>query len=253
MFDLTVTDEGVARLTLNAPERLNALRLEHWSGLAELATELATREGLRAVVLAGAGARAFSAGGDIKEFAQNRMSADAAAAYNAEVDAALRAIAAIPVPTIARIHASCFGGGLMMAMACDLRFAAPEASFCAPPAKMGFTYNAWALERLHALIGPGHSFDLIYTARTIDAAEARRMGLVNEVADTLDALVDERLAMMLRLAPLSHRAHKQLINQAPAPGSLEERALTDHLYDSQDYHQAVAAFRARRRPTFEGQ
>ena len=254
MFDLSIDeDTGVARLILNAPERLNALGLEDWRRLAQLGQELGRRADLRAVVLSGAGERAFSAGGDIKEFAEYRMGAAAAHAYNAEVDGALQALAAIPVPTVARIHAACFGGGLMMALACDLRFAGPAASFCAPPAKMSFTYNAWALERLYRLIGPAHTYDLIYTARTIDADEARRIGLINDLSEDLDDLLDQRLSAILKLAPLSHRAHKRLIADAPAPGSLAERDLTAHLYESQDYSEAVAAFSERRRPTFKGQ
>jgi len=148
MFDLHIQNDGIARLTLNAPQRLNALRLEHWSALADLADQLSLREDLKAVVIAGAGERAFCAGGDITEFSDIRMGADAGQAYNAEVDRALIALAAIPVPTIARIHQACFGGGSMIALSCDLRFAAPTARFCIPPAKMGFAYNALPLERL---------------------------------------------------------------------------------------------------------
>ena len=253
MFDLHIQNDGIARLTLNAPQRLNALRLEHWSALADLADQLSLREDLKAVVIAGAGERAFCAGGDITEFSDIRMRADAAQAYNAEVDRALIALAAIPVPTIARIHQACFGGGSMIALSCDLRFAAPTARFCIPPAKMGFAYNALPLERLAQLVGPGHALDLLYTARTIDAAEAARMGLVNDVAEDLDGLLNQRLLSILELAPLSHRAHKRVLNEAPAPGSLAERVLTDHLYDSLDYQEAVAAFTERRRPTFKGQ
>lgn len=253
MFDLSIEDSGVARLTLNAPERLNALALDDWRRLASLCHDLGRREDLCAVVIAGAGARAFSAGGDITEFAEIRMGAAAAQAYNAEVDRALQSLAAIPVPTLARLHGACFGGGLMIALACDLRFAASVAQFCVPPAKMSFAYNAWPLERLHRLVGPGHTFDLVYTARTIDAEEAHRIGLINAVADDLDALLQARLDDILKLAPLSHRAHKRLINEAPVPGSLAERTLTDHLYDSQDYAEAVQAFNQRRRPTFKGQ
>ena len=253
MFDLHIHDRGVARLTLNAPERLNALRQEHWVQLAELATNLAKEPDLRAVVIAGAGDRAFCAGGDITEFSDTRMGAEAAQAYNANVDRALIALAAIPVPTLARIHAACFGGGMMISLACDLRFTGVEAKFCIPPAKMGFAYNAWPLERLQRLVGPGHAFDLVYTARTLDAEEAVRIGLVNAVAKDLDALIEKRLTSILSLAPLSHRAHKRLLNEAPEPSSLAERAMTDHLYDSEDYQEAVAAFTERRRPSFKGQ
>lgn len=253
MFDLSIDDAGVGRLTLNAPERLNALGLNDWRELAHLGHSLGHRDDLRAVVIRGAGERAFSAGGDIKEFAASRMGAEAAHAYNAEVDRALQALAAIPVPTLACIHAACFGGGLMVALACDLRFAGPAASFCVPPAKMGFTYNAWALERLNRLVGPGHTFDLVYTARTFDASEAARIGLINDVAEDLDGRLNQRLDALLQRAPLSHRAHKRLISQAPQPGSLAERDLTDHLYESQDYSEAVDAFSNRRRPTFKGQ
>lgn len=253
MFDLYLQDDGVARLTLNAPERLNALRLEHWVQLSALASDLAAKPDLRAVVVAGAGDRAFCAGGDIKEFSEKRRGAEAAQAYNAEVDRALLALAAIPVPTVARIHAACFGGGMMISLACDLRFAGTSAKFCIPPAKMGFAYNAWPLARLQHLVGPGHAFDLVYTARTLEAEEAERIGLVNAVAEDLDALVENRLSSILALAPLSHRAHKRLLNEAPEPSSLAERAMTDHLYDSEDYQEAVAAFTERRRPSFKGQ
>lgn len=253
MFDLHIHNNGVAHLTLNAPERLNALRQEHWVQLASLATNLAKEPDLRAVVLAGKGERAFCAGWDIKEFSEKRMGAEAAQAYNAEVDRALMALAAIPVPTLARIHAACFGGGMMISLACDLRFAGEEAKFCIPPAKMGFAYNAWPLARLQHLVGPGHAFDLVYTARTLDAKEAAGIGLVNAVTDDLDALIENRLTSILALAPLSHRAHKRLLNEAPEPSSLAERAMTDHLYDSKDYQEAVAAFTERRRPSFKGQ
>ena len=254
MFDLHIQDDdGVARLHLNAPQRLNALRLEHWAALAALADNLAADDHVTAVVISGAGDRAFCAGGDITEFSDIRMGAAAAQAYNAEVDRALVALAAIPVPTIARIHQACFGGGSMIALSCDLRFAAPAARFCIPPAKMGFAYNALPLDRLRQLVGPAHALDLVYTARTIDAAEAVRIGLVNDVADDLDGLINQRLSAILEHAPLSHRAHKRVLNEAPEPGSQAECAITDHLYDSQDYQEAVAAFTERRRPTFKGQ
>ena len=258
MFDLSLSDDGhLARLTLRAPERLNALRRDDWRALADLLNQhVSPLPGLRALLIAGEGPRAFCAGGDIKEFSDIRLGADAAQAYNQDVDQALRALAAVPVPTLARIHASCFGGGLMLALACDLRYAAADAGFCAPPAKMGFTYNMVALERLEALVGPGACRDLLFTARTIDAAEALSIGLVNDVspdAAALDALLDARLAQILALAPLSHRAHKRLLDERPAPGSLAERHLTDHLYDSEDYRQAVDAFIHRSKPEFKGQ
>lgn len=252
MFDLSLTPDGTARLVLNAPDRLNALRKDDWSRLAALLNDLAARPEVRALVLQGTGDKAFCAGGDIKEFQALRMGAEAAQAYNAEVDRALAALQAVPCPTLARIHAACFGGGLMLALACDLRFAASTASFCAPPAKMSFTYNASALSLLVKLIGEGRAKDLLYTARTFGAGEALSMGLLNGVDDDLDRLVEARLEQILSLAPLSHQAHKRLLKEKPAPGSLAERVLTDHLYESQDYRAAVEAFAARQKPTFKG-
>lgn len=257
MFDLSFSFDGrLARLTLCAPERLNALRRDDWRALADLLSrEISPLRALRALLIDGAGDRAFCAGGDIKEFADIRLGADAAQAYNNDVDHALHALAAVPVPTLARIHASCFGGGLMLALACDLRYAAAQADFCAPPAKMGFTYNMSALKRLMALIGPGASRELLFTARTISAQEAMSLGLVNAVTDTitgLDALLDDRIAEIVALSPLSHRAHKRLLDERPVPGSLAERSLTDHLYDSDDYRHAVDAFINRSKPEFKG-
>lgn len=252
MFDLSLTSDGVAHLVLNAPERLNALRKDDWTRLAILLDDVAIRPALRALVLSGAGDKAFCAGGDIKEFQALRMGADAAQAYNAEVDRALAALQALPCPTLARIHAPCFGGGLMLALACDLRFAGPRATFCAPPAKMSFTYNASALDLLVRLIGEGRAKDLLFTARTFGAEEALSLGLLNGLEDDLDRLLDERLGQILSLAPLSHQAHKRLLNENPAPGSLAERVLTDHLYESDDYRAAVEAFAARKKPNFKG-
>lgn len=253
MFDLSLSNDGVASLVLNAPERLNALRKDDWTRLAALVAALSSEPKLRALLIKGAGEKAFCAGGDIKEFQALRMGADAAQAYNAEVDKALAAIVAVPVPTLAQIHASCFGGGLMIALSCDLRFAKTEASFCAPPAKMSFTYNASAIQLLVDLIGKGRAKDLLFTARTFGADEALVMGLLNGVSDDLDGLVEKRLGQILALAPLSHRAHKTILRENPEPGSLAERALTDHLYDSEDYRAAVEAFAARTKPTFKGQ
>ena len=117
---------------------------------------------------------------------------------------------------------------------------------------MSFTYNASALDLLVRLIGEGRAKDLLFTARTFGAEEALSLGLLNGLEDDLDRLVDERLGQILSLAPLSHQAHKRLLNENPAPGSLAERVLTDHLYESDDYRAAVDAFAARKKPNFKG-
>ena len=175
MFRLT-QDGEVARLALDRPEARNAIPASGW---AELARLLGTIEA-RLLVLSGEGG-AFCAGADLADFAA--MHADAGARFRQDMRAALDTLAALPIPTVARIEGACYGAGVALAMACDLRVAAAGARFAITPAKIGISYPQEDVRRLVALVGPGQAARLLFTAAAIDGAEALRIGLVD-----LDAL-----------------------------------------------------------------
>jgi enoyl-CoA hydratase/carnithine racemase len=174
MFDLRLAND-VARLTLRRPEARNAIPADQWRPLAAL-VQGAVAEGARLLILHGEG-RAFCAGADLKDFAAMRGDLEAAAAFREAMREGIDAVAALPVPTLAAIDGSCFGAGVALAMACDLRFAGTSASFAITPAKYGIAYPQEDVARLVGLIGQGQAARLLLAAVTIDAEEALRIGL----------------------------------------------------------------------------
>jgi enoyl-CoA hydratase/carnithine racemase len=186
MFDLRL-DDGVARLTLSRPDARNAIPVEQWRPLGALA-QGAVAEGARVLILQGEG-RAFCAGADLKDFGAMHGDLTAAAAFREAMREGIEAIAALPVPTLAAIHGPCFGAGMALAMACDLRFAGEGASFAITPAKYGISYPQEDVARLVALVGRGQAARLLLGAGTIDAEEALRIGLVDLPLSQLDAFM----------------------------------------------------------------
>lgn len=186
MIDLRFVG-AVARLTLDRPQARNALAVRHWQALADAAGEVAASDA-RLLVLSGSGG-AFSAGADLTEFPTFLDDSAARAAFRAAMRAGIDAVAALPIATIAWIDGPCFGAGVALAMACDLRIAAPGARLAITPAKMGIGYPQQDVARLVDLVGPGWASRLLFTGGAIDAATALRIGLVEEVLDTPDALI----------------------------------------------------------------
>ena len=180
MFDLQLSD-GVARLTLNRPEARNAIPVHGWRLLAEAARQ-AEADGARLLALEGAGV-AFCAGADLKDFAGLRGDAAAAAEFRQAMRDCIEAVAALTIPTAALIDGACFGAGVALAMACDMRFAGPKASFAITPAKYGISYPQEDVARLVRLVGEGQAARLLFGAATIHAEEALRIGLVVGRAD----------------------------------------------------------------------
>ncbi|HYJ53341.1 MAG TPA: enoyl-CoA hydratase/isomerase family protein [Allosphingosinicella sp.] len=189
MFRLTQED-GVARLTLDRPEARNAIPAEGWNQLRDTLAKVA---GARLLLVSGEGG-AFCAGADLSDFAAMRRDAGAAARFRVEMRAALDTLRALPVPTIAVISGPCYGAGVALAMACDLRVAAPSAIFAITPAKIGLSYPQEDVHRLVSLVGPGQAARLLFTGATIAAAEAWRIGLVELLGEDKDALVATILA-----------------------------------------------------------
>ncbi len=257
---IMVAREGaVATVTLNRPRQRNAINLAMWSRLIELAHELDADPQVLAVIFRGAGHTAFSAGADIAEFDTVRSNAAQAADYARTFDGALEAVAAIGKPTVSLIRGFCVGGGLELATATDLRIAADDARFGVPIAQLGIVVGYKEMQRLIALVGPGHAMDLLLTARLISATDALRIGLVTEVvaAEGVERIAFSLARRLCELAALSARWHKRIQQVVLTnPGLLgltpEEQALPYSCFDSDDFQEGRRAFLEKRPPHFKG-
>jgi enoyl-CoA hydratase/carnithine racemase len=244
---VVAVDGGVGRISIDRPAKRNALTVDMWHQLALICAELAADTSLRAVVLSGT-APSFCAGADI-----SALSADESVMREV-VAAAERALRELPVPSIAQISGHCMGGGSQLAIACDLRVADSTATFAVPPAKLGVIYPVSSIRALTELVGPAWAKRLIFTAGVIDADEALRIGLVEQVVapDQLDATVDALVAAMLPLSPMTQQATKQLVNLV-ADGGDADSAYEDWLSEwrsSPDGVEGPTAFLQRRAPEF---
>lgn len=254
------THDGVARLVLNQPHKLNAISLEMWQGIADALADFARDDAVRVVVVEGAPGDkpAFSAGADISQFADKRGDRDAIARYNRAVKAGEQALIDIAKPTIAKIHGYCVGGGLAVALCCDLRLASEDSCFGIPAAKLGLGYGLDALQPLVDLVGPSTAKEILFTAKRFTAAEALIMGLINRAvpAAQLDALVDDYTSTIAGNAPLTIKAAKQIIAQTLRDEATRDVALctklVDDCYTSGDYTEGRTAFMQKRKPRFRG-
>ena len=249
---------GIATLTLDQPDRLNAMTLAMWRALPDAVARAANDPDVRVLVLTGAGDRAFCAGADISQFGTARTGDDAVAAYDAAVAAGSAAVLQADKPTVAAIRGICFGGGLALAMACDLRFATAGSRFRLPAARLGLGYGFDALRLLVQRLGPTVAADVVLSARIIPSDEATGMGLVNQVwpAEALDARLAAYLAAIAGNAPLTLRAMKRGLRELARPDAAQDSAAVDALvaacFASEDYREGQAAFREKRDPVFRG-
>jgi enoyl-CoA hydratase/carnithine racemase len=227
-----------------------------WQAIPPAVAGLASAEGIRALVIRGAGNEAFAAGADIEEFASQRRDAVSAARYEAAHAAALAAIRNCPLPVIAEINGFCLGGGVAIAMACDLRIAGPSAQFALPPAKLGLAYPPDSLRDILSAIPADMAKELIFTGRRIGAEEALRIGLISRLARNTDDAVQELLSVMAENAPLSMRHAKAAINLLSGRSQLlswdDISTLSDACFDSQDFREGQSAFAEKRKPRFTG-
>ncbi|MBB4264447.1 enoyl-CoA hydratase/isomerase family protein [Roseospira visakhapatnamensis] len=248
-------DSGlVATVTLNRPDKLNALDLPMWRGLAEAFETLAEDEALRCVVLEGAG-KAFAAGADIGEFDTVRATAQQAKTYDVTLRRALTAVRECPAPVVARIDGACVGGGLELACQADLRVATTRSRFGVPIARISVVMAYPEIEAIQRLIGPARTAEILLEGKIVDADWALRAGLVNAVVEP-EAL-DETLAGMVERigqgAPLVARWHKRFIRRLVTPHPVSESEL-DECYDflaTADYVEGVDAFKGKRKPAFK--
>ena len=255
---LARTDAGVGTITFNQPEKRNAMSIAMWDGMAEALDVFAGDDAVRCVVLEGAGGKAFVSGADISQFEQSRSDADAQRQYNAKTSHGRERLAAFPKPVIAKIQGFCMGGGLGIAMACDMRIAGAGSEFGIPAAKLGIAYGFDMVGHLVGLVGPAHAHFILMTGGRLDAAEAERMGLINKVypAHALDAEIARITAAIAVNAPLSLRANKRTVRAVLAdPGQRDMTAIAadqDACFDSADYREGRRAFMEKRKPVFTG-
>lgn len=245
---------AVGTLIIDNPSRRNAMTADMYAAVRASVDELLSDARLRVVVVRGAGDDAFGAGSDISEFPTRRMG-DNAAAFDAAEHDAWTALSSIPVPVIAAIHGPCMGGGIAMALHCDIRIAADDATFAVPPARLGLAYPQAAVARLVDLVGPAQAKLLLYSARSFDAETALRIGLVQEVVAKreLNAQVDELVGQIARLAPLTHRSSKLGVDSLSDRELAAEAARAHQLcYASDDFREGVQAFLDKRHAAFEG-
>jgi enoyl-CoA hydratase len=247
-------DGAVATVTVNAPERLNALSTDLLEQLAAAFREVGADDDVRAVIFTGAGERAFIAGANIKEMATK--SRDEALVFARLGHAVASAIESLPQPVIAAVNGFALGGGCELALACDIRHCAENAVFAQPEVQLGIPPGWGGTQRLARAVGSGYAAEMIYTGKRVDAAEALRIGLVNAVHPQAELMAEVgKLAQAIAAAgPLAVRASKRLLGLtrgATAVGALGEEARTfADLFEGDEQREGMAAFVEKRRPAF---
>ena len=253
----SVTRDGaIATVTLNNPDRLNALTKAMWSALGTIMRELSADDALRCVVLRGAGEKAFAAGADISEFATERANSAQAREYGALIHETMQAVARCRHPTVAMIHGACVGGGLEIAAMCDMRICGESSRFGIPINRLGLTMAYGELQGLLALVGRTVALEILLEGRVFGAEEALQKRLVNRVVPD-EKVEEEAYALARRIAdgaPLVARWHKRFIERLSLTAKLSDAEWDEGFacFDTEDYRIGVDAFLKKEKPRFKG-
>jgi enoyl-CoA hydratase len=248
----------VGWLVFNNPARRNAVSIDMWEAIPKVLDCFERDPEIRVIVLTGTGDKAFVSGADVSQYEKQRSTAEGIQRYNEISSVATERLEACDKVTLAMIRGYCLGGGVNVALCCDLRLAADDARFGVPAAKLGLGYGAAALKNLLDTIGPAYALEVLITARQFDAEAARAMGFVHRVAPVagLEALVLEHCAMISENAPLTIRASKRIVREllksSPAFDAQACAALVRECFESQDYIEGRRAFMEKRKPVFQG-
>jgi enoyl-CoA hydratase len=253
---LVTRDADIATVTLNRPDKLNALTRDMWEQLGIAIRDLSADDSLRCIVLRGAGGKAFAAGADISEFATERANSRQARGYGNLIAATMRAVGVSRHPTVALIEGACVGGGLEIAAMCDMRICGDSSRFGVPINKLGLTMGYGELAGLLALVGRGTALEILLEGRVFEADEAFRKGLVNRVVPDSD-VEREAYALAKRIAagaPLVARWHKQYIERLSVRADIPPEEWDEGFacFDTDDYRSGVKAFLDKTKPDFKG-
>lgn len=252
------TEASTLHIRFNNPARHNALSVDMWEAIPALLAQAKQDEAIRLIVFSGAGDKAFVSGADISQFEDMRAAQEAVRHYEAMAETALMSIYQCAKPTLACIQGFCIGGGVNVAISCDIRIAADNAVFSIPAARLGLGYRYSALKNLVDLVGVGAAKDLFFTARRIAAPEALSLGLISRISppDALAALLSEYTSAMAANAPLTVHAGKKIIAEILKPSPELDRDLCQQLirdcFESEDYTEGRRAFMEKRKPVFRG-
>jgi enoyl-CoA hydratase/carnithine racemase len=261
MFDgkIEASKEGaVGWLVFSSPQRLNAVSYEMWQSIPEKIAFLVNDAGVRVIILRGEGDEASISGADISQFERVRSSEAGIADYDSATRRANEAILGCAKPTIAMIHGYCIGGGLGVALCCDLRLASTNARFAIPAARLGLGYGYGGIKRLVDVVGPSFAKEIFYTARQFNSDEAIAMGLINRVFSpaNLLAAVNDAARRIGQNAPLTISAAKLAIELAEGDWDGKDSSVVDNAvarcFASEDYKEGRRAFAEKRIPKFKG-
>jgi enoyl-CoA hydratase/carnithine racemase len=250
---------AVGWVVFDQPGRRNAINTAMWRGIAPAVKQFDADPQVRCVAFRGTGSEAFSAGADISEFETIRSKDSAVAEYDGLLDEVLHAIQDSRKPSVAMIHGFCMGGGLEVALACDLRYCGAGAQFAIPAAKLGLAYNVEGHKRLLETVGHARAREIMFLGRRYSAAEALAMGLVHEVVEDskLEDFISKILSTLSENAPLAIANSKTIIEQyvksSGDPDQARMQAAIERCTKSADYKEGRRAFMEKRKPAFKGE
>ncbi|HJN48123.1 MAG TPA: enoyl-CoA hydratase-related protein [Acidobacteriota bacterium] len=258
IFDhiLVSNDDNISTVTLNRPDKLNALNRSAWQELADVFTELNGLGLVRCIIVRGAGGRAFSAGADISEFADERCNVAQATTYGSIVEGAINTIIEGPHPTIALVEGACVGGGLEIACACDIRICGESSRFGIPVSRLGLTMAYPELQALLSVVASPVAKEILFSGELFGAHRAAAVGLVNRVVAD-DLVQQETYALAARVvkgAPLVNRWHKKFIRRLADSKPLADEEVHESYkaFGTKDFRRGYRAFLGKTDPDFEG-